>query len=289
MAHIRTIDMMLLDDLFDMGKGFVLDFSDKTMARFFATELNIDIDDSIYKKHGTSKAKRLRCFLESVDTPTVIRTLRTLWEYRQALSVSVGTEEKMLNAEGRFLDLLNRIQGLPGDISVQQTPKQAFDRPRLARLKDSLITMSTQEPQKRGYAFEAFLKELFEVYGLKPRASFRIIGEQIDGSFDLSNEIYLLEAKWQGPKIGAAELHTFHGKLDQKAAWTRGLFVSQSGFTEEGLAAFGRGKKVICMDGLDMYEILNREIPLTDVLERKIRRAAETGKPFIPIRELFNH
>ena len=31
-----------------------------------------------------------------------------------------------------------------------------------------------------------------------PRGSFRLIGEQIDGSFHLEGETYLLEAKWQG-------------------------------------------------------------------------------------------
>ena len=90
-----------------------------------------------------------------------------------------------------------------------------------------------------------------------------------------------------GQPIGVAELHTFRGKIEQKAAWTRGLFVSNSGFTEHGLTAFGRGKRVICMDGNDIYETLNREIPLNHVLERKIRRAAETGSPFIRVRDLF--
>lgn len=90
-----------------------------------------------------------------------------------------------------------------------------------------------------------------------------------------------------GSKDGVAELHTFHGKIEQKAAWTRGLFISNSGFTEEGLVAFGRGKRVICMDGLDLYETLNRTLSLNDVLDKKTRRAAETGAPFVSVRDLF--
>ncbi|WP_278647456.1 restriction endonuclease [Burkholderia lata] len=101
--------------------------------------------------------------------------------------------------------------------------------------------------------------------------------------------MHLLEAKWQIQSIGAAELHTFHGKIEQKAAWTRGLFVSNSGFTDDGLLAFGRGKRVLCMDGLDLYKMLDRETPLTQVLERKVRRAAETGSTFVRVRELFPH
>ncbi len=63
--------------------------------------------------------------------------------------------------------------------------------------------------------------------------------------------------------------------------------ISYSGFSDDGLNAFGRGKRVICMDGLDIYEMLSRELPLQHVLERKVRRAAETGSAFIRLRELF--
>jgi predicted protein tyrosine phosphatase len=150
-----------------------------------------------------------------------------------------------------------------------------------------LIAFAKLEPHARGYAFETLLRDLFNVFGLQAREPFRLRGEQIDGSFVLQGETYLIEAKWQADKTGVADLHTFHGKLEQKAAWTRGLFVSNSGFTEDGLVAFGKGKRVICMDGLDLYETLSRELPLNHVLESKVRRAAETGLPFARVRELF--
>ena len=41
---IRALDMRLIDDLFGMGGGYVLDFSDRTFADFFSDELDIDID-----------------------------------------------------------------------------------------------------------------------------------------------------------------------------------------------------------------------------------------------------
>lgn len=152
-----------------------------------------------------------------------------------------------------------------------------------------LFAMASLEAQARGYAFEKFLQSLFDAYGLAPREPFRLQGEQIDGSFQFGNETYLVEAKWHGDRIGVAELHTFHGKIEEKAAWARGLFVSNSGFTEDGLVAFGRGKRLICMDGYDLYETLDREIPLDRVLEQKVRRAAETGAPLVHVRDLFPH
>jgi len=41
------------------------------------------------------------------------------------------------------------------------------------------------------------------------------------------------------------------------------------------------------MDGLDLHDLLEREIPLNNVLEQKVRRFAEIGFPFVPVRELF--
>lgn len=288
MPKIRSIDMMFLDDLFEMGGGYVLTFSDPTITRFFADELDVDIDDPVYAENGTSKGRRLRCFLRKVDVPTAVRTLKALWEYREAVRQRAGKAESIENAHGRLLSLLNRLEGKPDAAQpAGQAPKPAFDRPKLLALQNTLISFAQLEPHARGYAFEALLRDLFNVYGLEAREPFRLKGEQIDGSFVLQGETYLVEAKWQNDKVGVADLHTFHGKLEQKAAWTRGLFVSNSGFTEEGLEAFGRGKRVICMDGLDLFDTLGRELPLNHVLDRKVRRAAETGLPFARVRDLF--
>lgn len=287
MPNIRATDMMFLDDLFEMGGGYVLNFSNPTFARFFADELNVDIDDPVYAEHGGSKGKRLRCYLQKVDIPAVVKTLKALWEYREAVRMHEGKAETVNNAQGRLLSLLNRLEGKPDTSPAGEPPKPTYDKPRLLALRNDLIGFVQLSPQARGYAFETLLRDLFNVYGLQAREPFRLKGEQIDGSFVLQGETYLVEAKWQEAPTGVADLHTFHGKLEQKAAWTRGLFVSNSGFTEDGLAAFGKGKRVVCMDGLDLYETLSRELPLNHVLESKVRRAAETGLPFARVRDLF--
>jgi Restriction endonuclease len=271
-----------------MNGGYVLNFSDRTLTRFFADELNIDIDDLAYAKDGSSKAKRLRCFLQTVDKPTVVRTLNALWEYREAIRQRFGQEEKLQNPHGRLLAILDRLG--PGNLKESQDQIRvapAVDRAKFSLLQADLISLSKLEPQPRGFAFEKFLKVLFNSFGLEAHDAFRLRGEQIDGSFLLLNEVYLLEAKWQNAPSGNEHLHAFHGKIEQKAAWTRGLFISNSGFSEDGLHAFGRGKRVICMDGYDLAEALSRELPLNHILERKVRRAAETGIAFVRVRDLF--
>ncbi|MGY3362469.1 hypothetical protein ACVWZK_009132 [Bradyrhizobium sp. GM0.4] len=46
--------------------------------------------------------------------------------------------------------------------------------------------------------------------------SCRLVGEQIDGSFLLGDETYLLEAKWQNEQTGIGELHAFHERSNKK-------------------------------------------------------------------------
>ncbi len=288
MSSIRSIDILLIDDLFEMGSGYVLNFSDRTFAEFFARELEIDIGDATYARNGGSKAKRLRCFLQTVDDTTAVRTLHALWEYREALRLHQQREESIINAESRLNILIQRLSNdSDGGIKATSAPPIKTDSGRIRQLGRELVTISELAPQARGYSFEQFLKSLFDVHGMEGREPFRVRGEQIDGSFQLEGETYLLEAKWQNSPTGVAELHAFNGKVEEKAAWARGLFVSYSGFTEDGLHAFGRGKRLICMDGYDLSEILSQELSLADVLKRKARRAAETGFPFVRIRDLY--
>jgi Restriction endonuclease len=131
------------------------------------------------------------------------------------------------------------------------TIKPKNDPAAMDALARDLIGVSNLEPTPRGFAFEKFLTEAFALFGLAPRGSFRLTGEQIDGSFQLDGATYLLEAKWQGPKIGNRELQAFAGSVHTKSAWTRGLFVSYSGFSQDGLEAFARGNAthIICMEG----------------------------------------
>lgn len=170
--------------------------------------------------------------------------------------------------------------------NVKSAP-EALPLVRYAELEAELMALSTLAPHPRGYAFEKFLANLFDAFSLAARGSFRSIGEQIDGSFVLHHDTYLLEAKWQAVPVDAATLRAFAGKVGDKATWSRGLFVSESGFSLEGLEAFGRGQPVVCMDGLDLYETINRRLSMVDVLAKKVRRAAETGNPFIRVRDLF--
>ena len=55
MQNIKSIDMLLVDDLFEMESGYVLDFSNPSFPRIFAEELNVDIDSRAYSDMGARR------------------------------------------------------------------------------------------------------------------------------------------------------------------------------------------------------------------------------------------
>jgi hypothetical protein len=78
MTKLRLSDRRFLEDVFEMGSGYVLNFTDRTFAEFFENELSVNIDDPKYRLKGTSKGKRLRTFLEIESEPVVAKALRAL-------------------------------------------------------------------------------------------------------------------------------------------------------------------------------------------------------------------
>jgi hypothetical protein len=191
----------------------------------------------------------------------------------------------------KFLERLPRVKESRPASPTAATPSGPTkpDQKLTTELRDYFLTISSLAPQPRGIEFEKFLNRLFEAHGLAPRQAFRNRGEQIDGSFVHRHETFLLEAKWQAKDVAAQALWSFAGKVETKSTWARGLFISESGFTEDGLFAFRQGKPtpLVCMDGYDLYLLLEHGLSLEDVLDRKKRKAAETGAAFVPVRMLY--
>lgn len=156
----------------------------------------------------------------------------------------------------------------------------------MAELRDSILRINTLEAHVRGFEFEKFLGSLFEAHGLAPRSSFRLVGEQIDGSFVFGSDVYLVEAKWQTKLTSQDDLLIFREKVESKSAWTRGLFVSYSGFSEDGITAFARGRatNIIGMTGQDLHFILSGKchslIQLLAKLDVQQKRASSSS-PFL--------
>jgi len=161
------------------------------------------------------------------------------------------------------------------------TPRSAaaVSQEQLANLNRCLLDLIHCEPHKRGYELERFLKDLFMAFGRAPRDGFRLTGEQIDGSFQLGDDTYLVEAKWHSSPMSLQPLLAFDGKVTGKATWSRGVYVSYSGFSDEAIEAFGRGRPAsfIGFEARDLCCILEGRTTLSEAIRLKERFTAETG------------
>ncbi|MBK8285808.1 MAG: restriction endonuclease, partial [Ahniella sp.] len=144
-------------------------------------------------------------------------------------------------------------------------------------------------PQKAGFAFEKILNRLFALHGLAPREPFRVTGEQIDGSFELDHETYLVEAKWEKDPVSEASLLVFRGKIEGKSAYTRGAFISLSGVSTDAKTAISYGKQptFFVIDGYDLAMVLSGDIDLDGFLRQRRRILAEEGALVVPYTDLW--
>ena len=53
--QLRPVELRLVDELFGMSSGYVLDFTNATFADFFRCDVGIDIYDNAYATSGGSK------------------------------------------------------------------------------------------------------------------------------------------------------------------------------------------------------------------------------------------
>ncbi len=118
---------------------------------------------------------------------------------------------------------------------------------------------------------------LFDLFQTQPHRPFRVVGEQIDGSFVLDAEVYLFEARWRRCLADKEALSAFSDKVERKREWTRGLFLSISGFSDIALRAMrvGKAANIVVMSGRKLQGVLSEGIELHALLREKVRKLAE--------------
>ncbi len=204
-----------------------------------------------------------------------------LWDpdFKASLRVDGGTRAKEHIDQALFHEQL-------------RTTKRAKRISDLADIKEDFFSLHEQKNrQNAGIQFETILNRFFELHELSPREPFRVTGEQIDGSFELDHEVYLIEAKWQQEPTSEADLLVFRGKIEGKSKYTRGVFVTINGLSQDAAEAITRGKQPIffVIDGYDITMLLEDDIHLTDFLRKRQRLLAEEGHVVLLYSELLKH
>jgi hypothetical protein len=190
--------------------------------------------------------------------PLVLEIIRAGLTYRQKNEKPVTSEEiatingLILELGFKFPDLWDPdfIASLRADKSTRasehleqarvaeilQTTQQTEKAKKLEGLRATFIALhSATDRQAAGLALERVLNEVFALHNLSPREPFRVVGEQIDGSFELDHEVYLLEAKWHQEQRPAADLYIFREKIEGKSKFTRGVFLSINGVSKQAV------------------------------------------------------
>jgi len=286
MARLDYIEKRKIKQLLNKD-GYVLDFSNAKYQEFVYEKTGFDL----YSKYGMSKGKNLEEIVSKEDDILVGKLLLELLRYMEAIN--------WVNDNNRihFDECVQIGNKLIGRETKSAMPKQPQSQPQVTNtflnfkkyLEElTFLTNSIDTPQSRGYAFEKYLNELFKANDLEPRGSFKIEGEQIDGSFVLRNTVYLLEAKWTSKLIDKADLVLFNNKVSSKSSNTRGLFVSYSDYTTEAINTLSSGRivNIILMTVQELAISLERKMLLTDVLWNKARALDEEGKYYKSIMEL---
>ena len=201
-----------------------------------------------------------------------------LWDDEFVSSLGLGSaerasrrvEEENKRREFRHVETVGHLQALN---SLQQ---------------EFFALHAMASPQEAGRAFERVLNRLFQLEDLAPREPFRIVGEEIDGSFELDHETYLLEAKWEKTSSSQAPLLIFRGKIEGKSVMTRGVFIALNGITDQARQAIVTGKQAtfFVVDGYDLTMILSGRISLVAFLRQRRRLLAEEGSVVVPFARL---
>lgn len=116
MSSLKNFEKKYFENLFEMRSGYVLDFSDRTFADFFA-DYDVSIHSERYQKNGTSKAKKLRAFWEIDDDQLVGRVLEALLSRalesakRRELAIEEEKSEEISGARKAISRLLEGAEG----------------------------------------------------------------------------------------------------------------------------------------------------------------------------------
>ncbi|HET9826002.1 MAG TPA: hypothetical protein VFP87_11740, partial [Chitinophagaceae bacterium] len=117
MADLSSIDKLKFEKLFDMGTGYVIDFSNRTFSEFILENTGIDIFNAKYNYGSGSKANRLRAFWQKEENHTVGQLLLKLLDYWMAKKETGFSE--ITPAEKNLYDECMKIaKGLAGEISI---------------------------------------------------------------------------------------------------------------------------------------------------------------------------
>ena len=121
MSSLRILERETLEELFGMGSGYVMDFSNRTFSEFFKESVRLEIYSEKYAVNGESKAKRLRSFIELESDQIVGKAIADLVDYWRYKTPEPNAKEKSLLESANLT-----IEKLLGRSAQPKDSKQEF-------------------------------------------------------------------------------------------------------------------------------------------------------------------
>lgn len=210
MAILSFQEKQLIEKVFGMGGGYVLNFTNREFEEFMKDVVSYNI----YQKYpGLSKAKMLRRFIEEESDTYVGKMIILLVNYMRENLLDKNISQEDINK----LYELGKIK--LGKVSTSHKTQKSDDKAYIIDfeyLKKALLNIDKkQTQQQKGYAFESYLKELFDAFGMDAKPSYRTTNDQIDGSFLLMVILFLLKLNIELKKLPKMIYYCFQIKLRQ--------------------------------------------------------------------------
>lgn len=128
MAKLKETEKLIIEKLFEMQGGYVLNFSNSKFQQFILNNFNIDIYTSKYSVYGESKAKRLRAFWDLENDNIVgklILELLDVWETQKTLeNQNISENEKKLKDKAKKIS--NRLLGIKNQVKSSEETVNDF-------------------------------------------------------------------------------------------------------------------------------------------------------------------
>lgn len=99
MCDLTFLEKTKLERMFEMGGGYVLDFSNRTLAEFVAESTGRDIFDAKYDHASGSKANRLRAFWMCEPNHIAGKLIKDLLEYCRSVPARRERDQLLLDCE----------------------------------------------------------------------------------------------------------------------------------------------------------------------------------------------
>src|SRR5258708_8549777 len=221
MATFSTNEKQILEKLFQMGGGYVLNFSDRTIGEFFQNDIGVDIFDQKYNYASGSKANRLRSFWQIADDVTVGKSIDKFLEYIDN-QIALG----ILKKESFSPELMSRAQSLASRLQGQKaTSPSASDTAEDEFISKEFGSVSIEKLGLDGVMTGILKQRLDEIgRGLSARASLAVIflcGSTLEGI--LLRMAYLRPKEFNQSSVSPRDQS---GKVKQFYDWTLNDFIN---------------------------------------------------------------